>query len=128
MFQVFLEGKSPGDPDQKLPHSICLKFPGPSDSTVFEVRPILGTLVFASTSHDSDATAIAELCLSQFQLDTSPRGNPQEKFFERANLGHPGIFLSNSLPQGKKMMVQFPGVGQNFSKLEETVAKGWALL
>ena len=50
-----------------------------------------------------------------------PPGNPRENFFERANPGHPGkFFLSNSLPLGQKMMVEFPGVGQNFPKLEET--------
>ena len=44
----------------------------------------------------------------------------QENFFERANPGHPGNFFSNSLPPGQKMMVEFPGMGQNFLKLEET--------
>ena len=48
-------------------------------------------------------------------------GNPWEKFFERANPGHLGnFFLSNSPAPGRKMMVEFPGVGKNFPKLEET--------
>ena len=47
-----------------------------------------------------------------------PPGNPRENFFERANPGQ--NFLSNFLPPGQKMMVEFPGVGQNFPKLEET--------
>ena len=58
------------------------------------------------------------LCLSQFQLGTSwwvdvPAGyvNPRENFFDRANPGHPGNFLSNSLPQGKKMTVELPAAG-----------------
>ena len=49
-----------------------------------------------------------------------PPGNPRENFFERANPGHPGkIFCLIPCP-GAKMMVEFPGVGQNFPKLEET--------
>ena len=46
-------------------------------------------------------------------------GNPGENFFEQANPGHPGTFFLIPLPGGK-MMVKFPGVGQNFPKLEET--------
>ena len=38
-------------------------------------------------------------------------GQPREIFFERANPGHPGNFLSNSLPLGQKMMVEFPAPG-----------------
>ena len=45
---------------------------------------------------------------------------PPENFFERANPGHPGNFLSNFPAPGRKMMVEFPGVGQNFPKLGET--------
>ena len=42
--------------------------------------------------------------------------SPGEIFFEQANPGHSGIFLSNSLAQGKKMMVEFPGGGAKFSQ------------
>ena len=45
-----------------------------------------------------------------------PPGNPRKNVFERVNPGHSGNFLS----PGQKMMVEFPGVGQNFPKLEET--------
>ena len=49
-----------------------------------------------------------------------PPGNPRENFFERANPGHPSkIFCLIPCP-GAKMMVEFPGVGQNFPKLERT--------
>ena len=56
------------------------------------------------------------LCLSQFQLGTSPRGNPGEKFFERANPGHPGKFFCLIPCPGEKMMVEFPGGGAKFSQ------------
>ena len=46
---------------------------------------------------------------------------PPENFFEQANPGHPGNFLSNSLPRGKNDG-RIPGVGQNFPKLEETAS------
>ena len=62
------------------------------------------------------------LCLSQFQLGAPP-DNPREIFFERANPGHPGIFLFNSPAPEQKMMVGFPGVRQNFPKLEELLIK-----
>ena len=45
---------------------------------------------------------------------------PRENFFGRANPGHQGNFLSNSPALGQKMVVEFPEVGQNFPKLEET--------
>ena len=49
-----------------------------------------------------------------------PPGNPRENFFEQANPGHLGnSFVYFSAP-GAKMMVEFPGVGKNFPKLEET--------
>ena len=60
------------------------------------------------------------LCLSQFQLGTCPPGNPGENFFERANPGHPGKNFCLIPSPGQKMMVEFPGVGQNFPQLEET--------
>ena len=45
----------------------------------------------------------------------SPPRNPWKNFFERANPGHPGkFFLSNSLPPGQKMMVEFSGWGKIF--------------
>ena len=56
---------------------------------------------------------IAALCLSQFQLGTSPG-----KFFERANPGHPSNFLSNSRVPGKNDGRL--GGGGDFPKLEET--------
>ena len=53
-----------------------------------------------------------------------PPGQPQGKLFEPADPGHPSkFFLSNPLPSGQKMMVEFLGVGQNFSKLVETPLK-----
>ena len=43
------------------------------------------------------------------------------KFFWASESRPPGqTFLSNSLLPGQKMMVEFPGVGKNFPKLEET--------
>ena len=46
---------------------------------------------------------------------------PPGKFFWASESRPPGqIFLSNSLSPGQKMMVEFPGVGQNFPRLEET--------
>ena len=49
----------------------------------------------------------------------SPRQSPG-KSFERANLGHSGNFLSNSPALGQKMMIEFPEVGLNFPRVEET--------
>ena len=47
---------------------------------------------------------------------------PPAKLFERANPGHLGIlFVQFPCPEAK-MMDEFPGVGQNFPKLEETVS------
>ena len=65
------------------------------------------------------------LCLSQFQLGTSP-GNPWENFFERANPGHLGTFSVCLIPcpGQKKMMIKFPGVGQNFPKPKKLLLKG----
>ena len=45
-----------------------------------------------------------------------PPGNPRENFFERANPGHTGKFFCLIPSPGAKMMVEFPGVGQNFSQ------------
>ena len=62
------------------------------------------------------------LCLSQLKLGTSPR----ENFFERANPGHPGIFLSNSLPRGQKWWSNSRGWGKifpNSKKLPFRLAK-----
>ena len=57
---------------------------------------------------------IIELCLSQFQLGTSPPGNPWENIFERANPGHPGkyFFLIRAKNYGK-----IPGGGAKFSQI-----------
>ena len=49
-----------------------------------------------------------------------PTGQPPGKFFERVNPGHLGNFLSNSLAPGQKMIVEIPGMRQNFPKLEGT--------
>ena len=49
-----------------------------------------------------------------------PRATPGKIFLSERIPATRAIFLSNSLPRGKKMMVEFPGVGQNFPKLEET--------
>ena len=46
---------------------------------------------------------------------------PPGKFFKRANPGHQGKFLSNSLP-GAKNDGRIPREGQDFPKLEETVS------
>ena len=44
-------------------------------------------------------------------------GNPRKKSFWASESWPPGHFLSNSPTLGQKMMVEFPGVGQNFPKL-----------
>ena len=49
-----------------------------------------------------------------------PSSNTRENVFERANPGHPGKFFVQFPVPGQKTMVEFPGVGQNFPKLEET--------
>ena len=55
------------------------------------------------------------LCLSQFQLGTSPPGNPWENFFERANPGHPGKFFCLIPCPGAKNDGQIPpGWGKIF--------------
>ena len=49
-----------------------------------------------------------------------PPGNPRETFLsERIPATRIIYFVSFSAP-GQKMMVKFPGMGQNFPKLEET--------
>ena len=56
------------------------------------------------------------LCLSRFQLGTSPPGNPRENFFERANPGHPGkIFCLIPCP-GAKNDGRIPGCRATFSQ------------
>ena len=55
------------------------------------------------------------LCLSQFQLGTSPLGNPGENFFERANPGHPGNFFCLIPCPGAKNYCRIPrGWGKIF--------------
>ena len=49
-----------------------------------------------------------------------PPGQPPRKFFERANPGQPGNFFCLIPWPRAKNDGQFPGVGQNFRKLEET--------
>ena len=49
-----------------------------------------------------------------------PPGNPRKIFLSERIPTTRAIFLSNSLPPGQKMIVEFPGMGQNFPKLEET--------
>ena len=56
------------------------------------------------------------LCLSQFQLGTSPPGNPGENFFERANPGHPGKFFCLIRCPGAKNDGRIPGGGAKFSQ------------
>ena len=56
------------------------------------------------------------LCLSRFQLGTSPPGNPRKNFFERANPGHPGkIFCLIPCP-GAKNDGRILGGGAKFSQ------------
>ena len=59
---------------------------------------------------------IWHLCLSQFQLGTSPPGNPRENFFERANPGHPGSFFCPIPCPGAKNDGRIPGGGAKFSQ------------
>ena len=54
------------------------------------------------------------LCLSQFQLGTSPPGNPGENFFVRANPGHPGKFFCLIPCPGAKNDGRIPGGGAQF--------------
>ena len=59
-----------------------------------------------------------DLCLSQFQLSTSPPspGKPRENFFERANPGYTGnSFWLIPLPRGKNDG-RIPGGGAKFSQ------------
>ena len=56
------------------------------------------------------------LCLSQFQLGTSPPGNPRENFFERANPGHPGNFFCLIPCPRAKNDGRIPGGGAKFSQ------------
>ena len=55
------------------------------------------------------------LCLSQFQLGTSP-GQPPGNCFERANLGHPGNFYCLIPCPGAKKYGRIPGGGAKFSQ------------
>ena len=48
-----------------------------------------------------------------------PPGNHRENFFEWSNLGHPGKFSCPIPHPGAKLMVEFPGVLQNYPKHEE---------
>ena len=66
---------------------------------------------------DNETHTLLDLCLSQFQLGTSP---PREKFFDRANPRHPGKFFCLIPCPGAKNDGRIPGGGAKFSKLEET--------
>ena len=59
------------------------------------------------------------LCLSEFQLGTSPLGNPRESFLSERIPATRATFLSNSLP-GAKNDGRIPGGGAKFPKVEET--------
>ena len=56
------------------------------------------------------------LCLSQFQLGTSPPGNPREIFFERAKPSHPGKFFVQFPAPGAENDSRIPGGGAKFSQ------------
>ena len=60
------------------------------------------------------------LCLSQFQLGTSPLATPGKIFWGEQTRPPGQIFFSNSLPRSKKRWSNSQGVGQNFPKLEKT--------
>ena len=62
----------------------------------------LGNIFLLTLLETFARNVFALLCLSQFQLGTSPPGNPRENLFERANPGYPDIFLSNSPAPGQK--------------------------
>ena len=65
----------------------------------------------------SNVNQYESLCLSQFQLGTSPPpGNPGENFFERANPGHPGKFFCLIPCPGTKNDGQIPRGGAKFSR------------
>ena len=49
-----------------------------------------------------------------------PPGQLPGKLFEQANPGNPGNFFVKFPAPGAKMMVELPGLWQNFPKLEET--------
>ena len=65
---------------------------------------ILGPLLFLLYVNDMPQAVNSELllCLSQFQLGTSPRATPGKIFLSERIPTTRVIFLSNSLPRGKK--------------------------
>ena len=78
------------------------------------------SMKISETQGNGKMPILVVLCLSQFQLDTSPPGNPGENFFERAYPGHPGNFFCQIPCPGAKNDGEFPGGGAKFAKLEET--------
>ena len=85
-----------------------------------EVHLIIGTTL---VNEPPSSCLLFSLCLSQFQLGTSPRATPGKFFLSERIPATWAIFLSNSLPRGKKWWSNSRGWGKIFPNSKKLLFK-----
>ena len=101
-----------------LDNSILLKMP----KVLLEQVSTVYVADFVNEKINFFANGLSNVSVSSNWINSPSPGNLRENFLSEQIPATQAIFWSNSLPPGQKMMVEFPGVGQNFPKLKETAS------